>query len=57
MQVVASCQRLGATDDCTQASASFSAAFGFDSPLGPVYLAFGRGDSKNQAVYFFLGRP
>ena len=31
--------------------------FAFDSPLGPVYLAYGRGDGKNQAVYFFLGRP
>ena len=57
MQVVASCQRLGVIDDHTQTSASFSAAFAFDSPLGPVYLAYGRGDGKNQAVYFFLGRP
>ena len=60
MQVVASCQRLGVIDDHIQASASFSAAFAFDSPLGllgPHYLACGRGDSKNQAVYFFLGRP
>ena len=31
--------------------------FAFDSPLGPVYLAYGRGDGKNKAVYFFLGRP
>jgi NTE family protein len=28
-----------------------------DTPLGPVYLAYGRADSKNQAVYFFLGQP
>ena len=31
--------------------------FAFDTPLGPVYLAYGRGDGKNQAVYFFLGQP
>jgi len=31
--------------------------FAADSPLGPVYLAYGRGDGNNQAVYFFLGRP
>lgn len=31
--------------------------FAFDSPLGPVYLAYRRGDGKNQAVYFFPGRP
>lgn len=39
----------------------FAFYFAFDSPLGPplgpVSLACGRGDSKNQAVYFFLGRP
>jgi NTE family protein len=31
--------------------------FAFDSPLGPVYLAYGHGDSNNHAVYFFLGQP
>jgi NTE family protein len=34
-----------------------SVFFALDSPLGPVYLAYGHGDGKNQAVYFFLGRP
>ena len=31
--------------------------FAVDSPLGPRYLADGRGDNKHQAVYLFLGRP
>jgi NTE family protein len=31
--------------------------FAFDTPLGPVYLAYGHGDGSNQAVYFFLGQP
>jgi NTE family protein len=31
--------------------------FAFDTPLGPVYLAYGRGDGGNQAAYFFLGQP
>lgn len=28
-----------------------------DTPLGPVYLAYGRANSANQAVYIFLGLP
>jgi NTE family protein len=31
--------------------------FAFDSPLGPVYLAYGHADGGRQAAYFFLGRP
>ena len=31
--------------------------FAFDTPVGPVYLAYGRGDGGNQSAYFFLGRP
>lgn len=28
-----------------------------DTPLGPVYLGYGYADSRNQAVYFYLGMP
>ena len=31
--------------------------FAFDTPLGPVYLAYGRSDGGNQSVYFFVGQP
>ena len=31
--------------------------FAFDSPLGPVYLAYGQAEGGNRAVYFFLGQP
>ena len=31
--------------------------FAFDSPIGPVYLAYGRGDGGRQSVYFFVGQP
>jgi NTE family protein len=31
--------------------------FAFDTPLGPVYLAYGHGEGSNQAVYLFLGQP
>jgi len=31
--------------------------FAFDSPIGPVYIAYGRGDGRNQAVYFYVGQP
>jgi NTE family protein len=30
---------------------------GFDSPLGPMFVAYGRAADGNQAGYFFLGRP
>ncbi len=29
----------------------------FDTALGPLYLAYGRGDGNRQALYFFLGQP
>jgi NTE family protein len=29
----------------------------FDSPVGPMYIAYGRANSHTQAAYFFLGRP
>ena len=28
-----------------------------DSPLGPVYLAYGRAKDGNSSFYFFLGNP
>lgn len=28
-----------------------------DSPLGPVYLAYGRAGGNNNSFYFYLGRP
>jgi len=28
-----------------------------DTPLGPVYFAYGRASSANQAFYLFLGLP
>jgi NTE family protein len=31
--------------------------FGFDSPLGPLYIGYGYADRDNSAVYLFLGRP
>lgn len=31
--------------------------FALDTPIGPVYLAYGHGEGDNQAFYFFLGRP
>jgi NTE family protein len=31
--------------------------FAFDTPVGPMYIAYGRGDHNNQSAYFFLGRP
>jgi NTE family protein len=30
---------------------------GADSPLGPVYLGYGRASEGTNAVYFYLGRP
>ena len=31
--------------------------FAFDTPIGPVYIAYGRGSGGNQAVYFYVGQP
>lgn len=41
----------------TSSRKSVSLYFAVDTPLGPVYLAYGRANTQNQAVYFFLGRP
>ena len=30
---------------------------GLDSPIGPVYLAYGHAEGGNDSVYLFLGRP
>jgi NTE family protein len=27
------------------------------TPIGPIYLAYGRAEGSKEAVYFFLGRP
>ena len=42
-----------------RASARNGAAlyFAFDSPIGPVYIAYGHGSGRNQAVYFYVGQP
>lgn len=31
--------------------------FGVDTPLGPLYIAYGRASSDNRATYLFLGQP
>lgn len=36
---------------------SASLFFGADSPLGPVYLGYGRAEDDNSSFYFYLGRP
>lgn len=36
---------------------SMGVFIGADSPLGPVYLGYGRASEGNNAVYFYLGRP
>ncbi|MGE5103536.1 MAG: patatin-like phospholipase family protein [Betaproteobacteria bacterium] len=36
---------------------SLAIFFGVDSPLGPVYLGYGRAADGNRSAYFFLGRP
>ena len=28
-----------------------------DSPIGPLYLGYGRADDGNSSLYFYLGRP
>jgi NTE family protein len=30
---------------------------GADTPLGPLYGAYGRSEGGEQAVYLFLGKP
>ena len=36
---------------------SASVFFGLDSPIGPIYLAYGHAADGNSSMYFFLGRP
>jgi NTE family protein len=36
---------------------SLAIFFGVDSPLGPVYLGYGRAADGNHSAYFYLGRP
>jgi NTE family protein len=36
---------------------SASIFIGADSPIGPVYLAYGHSDSGDNAIYFYLGNP
>jgi NTE family protein len=38
-------------------SYSASAFLGVDTPIGPVYLAYGHNDEGGGAVYFYLGNP
>ncbi len=40
-------------DDLVIAGSGF---LGVDTPLGPAYLAYGRAEGGNSAVYFFLGQ-
>lgn len=41
----------------TQVRRGLSVYASIDTPLGPVYGAFGRGDDGSKAVYFYLGQP
>jgi NTE family protein len=43
-----------AFDDVIVAGSVF---LGLDSPIGPVYLAYGHAEGGNDAVYLFLGQP
>lgn len=44
----------GNSEDWLRSAAIFIAA---DSPLGPVYLGYGRAEDGNDSFYFYLGRP
>jgi NTE family protein len=35
----------------------FAVYLAMDTPLGPVYLAVGRGNDRRHAAYFYLGQP
>ena len=39
------------------AAGSGSLFVGLDSPVGPVYLAYGHAEGGNDSVYLFLGQP
>ncbi|MNW14035.1 hypothetical protein D3C71_2121460 [compost metagenome] len=36
---------------------SNSLFIGTDSPIGPLYLGYGRADDGNSSLYLYLGRP
>lgn len=44
----------GNSEDWLRSASIFIAA---DSPLGPVYLGYGRAEDGNDSFYFYLGRP
>jgi NTE family protein len=44
----------GGTSGLLKSAAVF---VGIDTPLGPLYLGYGRADSGSGAAYFYLGRP
>ena len=41
-------------DDTIQAGSIF---LGINSILGPIYIAYGRAEGANEALYFFIGKP
>ena len=41
-------------DDTIQAGSIF---LGVNSFLGPIYIAYGRAEGANEALYFFIGKP
>ena len=43
-----------AMDDLRYSGALF---LGADTPIGPIYLAYGHSDSGDNAVYFYVGNP
>jgi len=43
-----------AFDDLIVAGSVF---VGLDSPIGPVYFAYGHAEGGNDSVYLFLGQP
>jgi NTE family protein len=44
----------GSPNDVVTSGSLFLAA---DTPLGPLYIAYGMGEDGNRCTYFFLGRP
>lgn len=44
----------GNSDDWIISNSLF---IGTDSPIGPLYLGYGRADDGNSSLYFYLGRP
>jgi NTE family protein len=57
--VSAEAGRVGtALDGTTPATLHGNAIYvAVDTPIGPLYFAYGRASSSNQAVYLFLGQP